>query len=506
MRKKVLRYIYRRVRKAGSECSVRLLQSIRVVLVACVCMSSCVDDRYPEDLAMADGTVSLTFDMRVLGFGATRAGDEYLPAERISTLRVVIVDLGINCDGEEEAAPQVEYNRVMNNVSVSGKDGVVSLKFPKIRAGRQKKVYLLINSEQSYLDLKWDGKEGTDEDLKDLDKAKPYLPGTGGKVPIEDATFVSPQGSYLKNNIPSDNIPSNEKEELLVPMTAFHSFSIPDIKTLENLYPLQANMAYAVPGELYVVRAINKITFEFVNNTYSNGFEGLDLLIREWSISKINDRAYLFGHPDGNGDLFNDTTDSGDEVNAPWMLWLKKQAEESQLPQSGDYKPLWLTEYFMPNGESGTYSFRPGIYEGKAWEGTPQDSDGYVLSAPDENTVTSTISTENDPVYFGESYSAYFDKSYSAYFDKSDSDAKTQQYELAFTVWQRTEEDGGSWKNPYTYRAVSTVDDSNFNIQSLFRSTHLVMKVTFHSGMGRPDFEIDVHPYGSYELDPVFGL
>lgn len=246
-----------------------------------------------------------------------------------------------------------------------------------------------------------------------------------------------------------------------------------------------------MPSELYVVRAINKITFEFCNKTFSNGFEGIDLLVREWSISKINDRAYMFGHPGENKHLCTGKTwkwDLENQVNAPWMQWLKEEAERTQPPTSSTSAYQWLTKYYMPdNSVSETYSFRPGTYEGDAWTGTPKDGDGYFLPAPTSVDEVTSLDTENDPVYFGES-----------------NWGNPQQYELAFTVWQRTEEDGGSWKNPYTYRAVS--DDSKFNIQSLFRSTHLVVKVTFLSGMGRPDFEIDVHPYGSYELDPVFGL
>lgn len=471
------------------------LHIIMVVLAACFC-ASCSRDHYSEPVPVDDGqAVSLTFDMRVLGFGSTRVGG--YPAERVSTLRVVIVDLGIDNSGKRVARPTVERNMLLDNVSLAGDVdsglpvGVARLQFPKIRADRRKKIYLLINSEptkQTYLDLRL--ANGTKINTLNLDEDnKLFLPDNSGRAPIEDATFVSPQGSYAKNNITSN-------EELLVPMTAFHTISIPTIEELIEKYPsIHTNIIYPLPSELYVVRAINKITFEFCNKTYSTekNFDGIDLLIREWSISEINKQAYLFGHPGDNGNLFSGkTSDFYDQVNAPWMQWLKEEAEKTQSP---DYKPYyeWMTEYSMPNKVSERYSFRPGTYTGSASTGTAKDSDGYVLPAPADNTGT-MLSTEEYPVYFGESHSG-----------------TPQQYELAFTVWQLTQEqkeNGESWNNPYTYRAISTAtsDDNNFNLQSLFRNTHVVVKVIFSSGLGRPDMQVDVHPYGNYELDPVFGL
>ncbi len=473
-----------------------LLHIVMAILAACFC-TSCIYDDYPDSPATLDdeGTVSLTFDMRVLGFGSTRAGGE--PAERVSTLRVVIVDLGLDDSGNSVARPTVERNIMLENVSLAGDDdsglpaGVVRLQFPKIHADRRKKIYLLINSEptkHTHLDLRL--ADGTKITSLGYDNDKLFLPGNNGTVPIEDATFVSPQGSYANNNIPSN-------EELLVPMTAVHTISIPPIEVLAEMYPtIHPNLIYPLPSELYVVRAINKITFEFYNNTYSNAndLEGIDLLIREWSISDVNSHAYLFGHPGDNGNLFSGkTSDFYNQVNAPWMQWLKGEAEKSQSP---DYKPYyeWLTEYTLPsNTTHGTYSFRPGTYTGAALTGTAKDSDGYVLPAPNDNNGT-MLSTEDDPVYFGESHSG-----------------NPQKYELAFTVWQLTKEqkeNGETWNNPYTYRATSTIsaDDTDFNLRSLFRNTHVVVKVTFRSGLGRVELHVDVHPYGNYELDPGFGL
>lgn len=477
-----------------------LLNIVMVMFAACCCMS-CVYDYYPEEVA-EENQVTLALNMRLLGYGATRAGEAVLPAERISTLRVVLVDLGLNSSGEKEAEPKVEYNEVLRNISLSGElgnDGIVHLQFPKIRADRQKKIYFLINCEQSYLHLKtYDAEDDAEDDTENdaengikLSNDKLYLRGNRTAPPIEDATFVSPLGSYSNNTL--------EGEELLVPMTAFHSFSVPTIAELEKNYILNANLVYTLPNELYVVRAINKITFDFVNATDKfdfgdNASEPVDLKITKWSISKINTGAsYLFGRPDPKK-VFSGT--NLENLNAPWMQWLKEEADRSRDPNN---TPQWLTEYYMPNETADE-----GVDEAKHTEYVFEPANGgYVLFAPTQNdntlgtlsteNTTVTLSTEDDPVYFAESRDAV--------------KGQPQQYELSFTVLQKENDE---WGNEYTYRATSSLDDWNgpnsFNLQSLFRSTHVKVTVTFRSGLGHPKFEIDVHPYGGYELEPVFGL
>lgn len=442
-----------------------LLHTVMVMFAAC-CMS-CIYDYYPEEEVPDENQVTLAFNMRLLGYDATRAGGD-LPAERIRTLRVVLVDLGINSvSGEQETKPYVEYNSVLYDISLSGgdygKEGIAHLQFPKIHAERYKKIYFLINSEQPYLDLEANGKK------INLNNSELYLSGDGTAPVIENATFISPQGSYSKNEL--------EKGELLVPMTAFHSFKVPSVKELEEKYPLNANLVYTLSEELYVVRAINKITFDFVNATKDSENAGMDLLVKNWSISRINTGAsYLFAHPGENGILFAKTNIAS--LNAPWMQWLREEAERSRDKENRD-SLNWLTEYSMPDeAVHKEYVFSPA-------------DEGYILSAPDENNTTVTLRTE--PVYFAESRPA--------------DNGKPQQYDLAFTVMQKED---GKWNNEYVYRATSSLtasDDGNdFILQSLFRSTHIQVTVTFRSGLGHPVFDIDVHPYGGYTLDPVFGL
>ena len=455
------------------------------------CHSSKVGEEFTGGPGAAEGaTVDLTLDMYFLGSDYTRA-EAVLPAEQINSLRVVIVDLGIDSQGNPVAEPAVERNDLFEHVSLTtGSDvglptGVARLQFPKIRADRRKKIYLIANAEpakQSYLQLQLP--DGTQLNSLSIDNNHLFVPDSNGSADIDDATFVSPKGSYTNNDIPAN-------EEMSVPMTAVHTIAIPTIAELTERYPsINNSITYTLPGKLYVVRAVNKISFEFRNMTCSDEDEqdGIELLVREWSISEINNGgSYLFGHPGDNGNLYADKeTDYYYNVNAPWMQWLYDEAERSL---SSFYTPAWLTDYELPsNAQSGEYTFRPGNYTGSADQGSPSDSDGYLLPAP-ATTAGTTLSTEKRPVYFGESHSG-----------------NPQQYELTFTVWQRTKQQP-AWNNPYTYRATSTADVSgSFNLKSLFRNTHVVVTVTFRTGRGRINAEVDVHPYGSYELEPDFGL
>lgn len=447
------------------------LLHIILALSAVFCMVSCTYDYYPEEEA-DENKVAFAFNMRLLGGSSALAAD--LPAERIHSLRVVVVDLGVSRDGVTEGAPEVEYNSVLYNVSSGDNvdEGVVHLHFPKIRADREKRIYLLVNCEW----LKNAGLRDAGGSDINLNNNNLYLPA-GGAAPIESATFVFPTGSYSKNRL--------AEGELLVPMTAVHDFSIPTIAELEENYPLSANLIYNLPYELYIARAINKITFDFINATKNGDNDGVELLVKEWSMSKINTGAsFLLAKPGDNNTLFNGYSVSAANGNAPWMQWLRDEAERSHSPET--YVPQWLMEYAIPTAANHSgYTFAPA---------DPTKNEGYVLPAPAvaDNTEI-TLSTEDDPVYFAESKPV---------------SGQPQQYELAFTVMQK---ENGAWNNEYTYRALSTTANlqeglSGFNLQSLFRSTHVKVKVIFRSGIGHPDMEIDVHPYGGYDLDPEFGL
>lgn len=453
---------------------------------------SCGESDSPADTPATPGTagntVGLTFSMQM---PTVSRAETPKPAELISTLRIVIVDTGVDTDGETVAPPQVEVNKYYTTGSLREETGFlltdskVQLRFEEIRADRVKKIYLMVNAEpnlQSYLDMRL--ADGTP--VASLADNNIFVPGDDGVSPIDNAVFRSPQGSYTRNDITTG-------EELLTPYTACHTFAIPTIEEIAKEYPsISATLTYPLPSELLVVRAVNKIWLEFINRTYQQelGSNGLELLVRQWTLSDVNGGDdYLFGHVGDNGGLFNGyRQDLYDNVNAPWMQWVFEEALRSQ---TGSVTPQWLTVYDLPAGSSSrTLAFDLGESTGNPLEGTPRDVDGVVIGAPN-NEAGVSVTTENLPVYFGESHSG-----------------NPQTYEMTFTVWQR-EKGATTWANPHTYSVRSTSDDfdgGNFHLLSLFRNTNMVMTAIFVTGRSGVDVEVEVHPYGSVELQPGFGL
>lgn len=392
---------------------------------------------------------------------------------------MVVVDLGIDSEGKRVGEPYVEFNRIVSLETLKDEgayqDGkrLVELSIPRITADREKKMYLLVNAEpslQPYLDLRLESGEKVerldgDEDI--------YIPDSDGVSPFDKAIFTSPIGSYLNNNI---------EGELLVPMTAIHEFVVPTIDEIEEKYPtVNAMLTYPLPGQLMVVKAMNKIWFSFINKTASNpGYPALDLKITSCSISEINHGdSYLFGRPGTNGNLFSKyKSDGKNEINKPWMQWLNAEATRAQ---AGSYSPQWLKEYDMPEGaENKVLTFYPG-----------SSDEGLILQAPTQSGVTN-ITTKALPVYFPESHTGI----------------TPQQYEMTFTVEQR-EKGSTEWGNEFTYSIMSSVDSSDassFHLLSLFRNTEVEMEVSFKTGRSGIEMTAEVYPYGNVILNPGFGL
>lgn len=455
--------------------------------------SGCSDRGRHDEPTMGANEINLFF--RVQMPMRSRAATP-LPAEQIRSLRVVMVDLGVSSDGQWLNEPFVEFNQMLTNgqftvpsndgsitedgmQGVHRNDGIVEVNIPRIQADKRKKMYIIINAEPAWqpsLNLRL--ADGTpvsgygDESL--------FLPDANGSAPIENAVFVAPRGSYINNELPAG-------EELLTPMTAFYEFSVPSLKYIEEKYPtFNPRLTYPLPGELLVVRAVNKVWFEFVNatNQEEDHTEPLDLLVTNWSLSDVNfGDSYLFGHPEDNDGLFKSYVQNENNLNSPWMQWIYVEAQRSQT----DSPYQWLTDYDMPEGMANSVlSFSPNKFNG----GVPADADGIYLKAP-ATYVGETVKTELLPVYFAESHAG-----------------SPQQYEMTFTVYQRDNK-GERWSNPHVYRVTSSPDANDqdtFHLLSLFRNTDVIMEVRFVTGRTGVEMKVEVHPYGSVILEPGFGL
>lgn len=464
-------------------------------------LGACRNENEIQPSSSEDGElVNVSFTMLLPS--ATRA-EVPLPAEQIRTLRVVMVDLGYSQNGEWVAPPSVEYNELLigdliqredagypshSDVEYTDKQGIVKISIPRIHADRHKKLYVLVNAEpelQPSLNIRLaDGSvvEGYGNLNLFLPEDETSLPAVAPS-PIDQAVFVAPRGSYVQ----SQNL--NPDEELLVPLTGCFSFSMPGFAQIEEDYPtLNPKLTYPLPGELLLVRAVNKIWFNFINNTYQaeDHFKPLELLITEWSLSGVNHGdSYLFGHPDKTNSLFDGYIKTENNINEPWMQWIYDEALRSQQDQP--YQ--WLEDYNMPDGANGKkLVFLPGNYNPKDNE-LPKDNEGIYIPAP-KNLEGFYLSTELQPVYFAESHAG-----------------SPQQYELAFTVWQR--EEGKEWSNPFVYHVTSSIDindEDSFHLLSLFRNTDVEMEIRFITGRSGVEMVAELHPYGSVNLSPSFGL
>ena len=435
-----------------------------------------------------DDLVSVSFTMQM---PANSRAATPLPAEQLRSLRIVMVDLGYSQDGEWIAPPSVEYNELLTarNLHTGEDDGdVLKIDIPRIHADRMKKLYLIANAEpdvQPSLDIRL--ADGTE--VKGYGDLNLFLPADESLLPaihtspIDNAVFAAPRGSYVM----PQNLQANE--ELLTPMTGVYTFSVPQLKEIAEKYPsLNPKLTYPIPGELLLVRAINKIWLEFINATYQRDdlYQPLELLVTEWTLSDVNHGdSFFFGKPGDNNDLFASYSKTETNINEPWMQWIYDEALRSR--QNRPYQ--WLRNYDMPEGEKrSSLVFRPGNYAlGK--EGLPKDSEGLLLPQPD-SFEGSVITSENLPVYFAESHSG-----------------SPQKYEMTFTVWQR--QSGQQWSNPYTYSVISSTnpaDDDTFHLLSLFRNTDVVMQVKFVTGRSGVEIVAELHPYGNVVLNPEFGL
>lgn len=504
-----------------------MLKTVASLALAAVAVS-CVYDDYPEDNtpwkdASSAGKVTLLLNVSTLD---TRAPGEdgqtaaIPPFEQVKNLRVVIIgtDYRVRDYGDDAPARTGEPWKVEANYRISqdmalGGDvmgaAAKQLKFPDIAADRKKRIYLFINCEDIDFKLS-DGTTcrlsgtGAAEKLFGIGTHQPDAAGTEhpyltGRLPIDDCTFgwneTSPQSMPYVGVHEIDVPPSSEVLGILNPDSPFR----------EPVYSV---------GPLYLARVGNRIRFVFKNDTaHADGADAtpiapIDIDVLGWTLSSTAGSSYLMPHltddwrrgiggPTGELTLKGTgfTTDGDPETHpaaeyygGEWMLWLKQEAEKTQ--QIGDYDGTlqpdpqyeWLTGYEMPDGV--VHSELNHTYpDGGIHLPAPTAADSY------KETSVSVPEEGGNAVCFAESrYSP-------------DESTGRQTYRLSLTIRQ-TNTDGDKTPREQTYTCEALP-----NCLSLFRNTDLLVTVTFRRL--RTDglrMAVDVVPYGSVELDPVFGL
>ena len=462
------------------------------------------------------GKVTLLLNVETL---QTRAGgankkDPNLdrPFEKPRYLRVVIVntdfrakvtgdDYSSEVDGERTNTPwNVEVNyRISEDMAggevldVAGKQ----LKFPNIEANRKKRIYIFINCENINFTLPGGGMcKLTDPDApeklfgagephpENVFKAEAEHPYQTGRLPIDDCTY-----SF------------NDTEQDGLPYVGVYEVDVPSASYVLNNYTADTGAAFIEPlftvGPLYLVRAANRIRFEYINDTSHADWDApdevidpIDIEVLGWTLSSTADRAYLMPHfvnwrqglkggvtttldpPDLVDEEGKTVVSANNYYGGAWMLWLKQEADDTQntdIYNGRNYE--WLTGYSVP--EDVTYE--------------PLTCNYASAITVNKNTTVLVPEDGENAVYFAES--------------KYPSDGDQQKYSLSVTVRQ-TNIEGNETPVVKTYTCEELPNSS-----SLFRNTDLLVRVRFRKlrtdGL---EMAVDVVPYGSIELEPVFGL
>lgn len=430
-------------------------------------------------------------------------------------LRVVIVNTDLRVSDSThtgqpwtvEADYRVSKSMVAGGHILNGSTDNL-LKFPGIAADRWKRIYLLVDCEYMSLTTA----DGNAMQLTDEGAVEKLFgtPDGEGKLPIDYCTFRL-----------------GEKTEPGVPMTAMHEVPVPPSDSVH--VPLDSGAPFIEKmvevGPLYVARAANKVTFDFVNDTahpYGSGGETMppvDLAVTGWQITSTADVSYLFPRlgadwaaglsvPDYYGEPHDDAHKSENYSGGAWMIWLAEEARKTH--KTGDYdgfaapdgKYEWMKAYALPEGATHAPLCCP-----EDWENSRTPVDSLATPVADngyEATHSSSYEVSPDGVLTGVTGKSYYfaESKYDGATAASDgrTDAVEQSYTLSVRLRQ-TDSSGGGSTQYHTYSAPLP------NCESLFRDTHLLVTVTFSRLITDSlRMEVDVVPYGAVELDPVFGL
>lgn len=250
-----------------------------------------------------------------------------------------------------------------------------------------------------------------------------------------------------------------------LPMTSCYTVSIGEEKYIEKTF--------------HVVYAASKFDINFVNN------RDRDVTVTSFTLSSPASGMYLMPHLDENAGVYKAGND-GKGVKTSfvinegdgelyWIDWLKYAAEESQTNQSDETladRRGWILEYAIP-------------------QGAQQDAAHDLLQAANNGSplVLAEGQTTGMPTfYLPESRNMMAAASAFA-------PGLEQEYMMNLVL---TETDEGGIREQ-TFRDIRLP-----NLRALFRNTHVKVNITIKSNI--LVVVVDLVPYTSKELNPLFGL
>lgn len=474
---------------------LRHLHIISLLLCGLLGLVACVNESFELPREEEENSIYLTFYTAVAGV-PTRAESSDGEADAIiRQLLVVIVSDGADtqtegtdtqAEGDAAAAGSgwmVEHSRLIR------KGGTVGIPLSdeytfKVKAGCRKKIYLIANHE---------GLKGVDGKPLNFG-AEAFIPDENGKAPIDDYVFALDDNyRYLP-------------ESYGIPMTAMYEIDIPDRKDWPEEDKNKGE--YKLPESLYVVRAATKYSFSFTNKSPRRKILVTDACVEQ----VIDDRMYLMPHvntdtesgkywvvSDGKKKLLG-TTDGSSTGGNSWIKkvdWIDWMGAEAEKTKNNDTEPLeseeWLTDYEVPDKEG-------GVTSGDETVSNDETVSHRITFTPSVEVPAANATEGTEPKRITVPGNFYLPESRSV---KDNDELKLQEYQLTiYTKETFVEKDGTVSANvtPVVRSYTGTLP----HLASLFRNTHVKVNVVFNDFT--IDWEVDVEPYWSVELDPIFGL
>lgn len=288
--------------------------------------------------------------------------------------------------------------------------------------------------------------DGSDLDFGD----DAFIPATGMAAPVDGYVFGAASGAY-----------SYDPAGAGLPMTAVYDVDVPSRLSLPDRY-------FYIDRPLYLVRAATKFTFTFANTSTVRtvSVTGVDIC------PVVDSQMYLMAHVnrDGlSGSYWVADTDRSTRVSiSDWMSWLADEVAKTQNDANID-RYQWLTDYDVPGGAT------DAVY-------------GYAFP------TAVAVAPGGEPVAVP--YTIYLPESEACKADVADASLLLQEYRL--TLHTSESYIGDTYVSSNKYDAVLP------QLASLFRNTHVKVYIEFNDH--EPNCMVDLEPYWSVKLDPVFGL
>lgn len=453
--------------------------------VAALCCAACIND-YPDEAAPVRFPDGESIALQVSMFDIIDDADDAVPdVERMHNLRVIITHKEM-LDGAEHEV--IEYNRLIEFGDGNRKYRYGYVEDPrlmfKIERGTpsEKHIYLFANSEPILNGMLGKGDlasltaqpdpeagiyGGNHYDKIGQDIADSYLKA------LREVTFSKDELQYFVK--PDDGSPANG-----IPMSAEYDIEFnPGNTGIADVYIMNA----------YIVRAANKITFE-----YENQRPQYPIFVQNWGLNNVANDAYLLPHVKDGGPL---SGTGGDDIrDGSWIKWYADHIKKSNTHAAELNFAVPGTTYNSYNGRSdGKYTY----------------ADLSVTEVKPDGSET-VIHEEVTGLKVG---NMYWDKSGEAipgktmdtevyYFPETrycPAGRDAQVYTMSFnTLGYNSSPTGGDEKH---WTVVGTYDSRPMeSVPTLFRNTHVQIRAKF---LERDQVELNVSIINWKEKAPVNG-